>query len=96
MYKKTEYALIGFRKSTQAKKKYDAIIRNKMTGEEKVIAFGSGDPLMGQYKDSTGLGIYSYLDHNDEKRRQSFRKRFRSLYDPSYYTPISLSMEYLW
>lgn len=57
-----------FRKSTKKHKKYDAVFANG-----KVVSFG--DDRYQQYKDSTGLGLYSYLDHLDLKRRKSFRAR---------------------
>tara|TARA_A100001015_G_C14678647_1_gene589810 strand:- start:66 stop:293 length:228 start_codon:yes stop_codon:yes gene_type:complete len=34
-----------------------------------------GDSRYEQYKDSTGLGIYSHLDHMDKTRRSNYYKR---------------------
>ncbi len=31
-----------------------------------------GDTRYQQYQDSTGLGLYSHLDHNDERRRAMY------------------------
>lgn len=66
---------IKFERSKNKKKKYDALIKNKETGNINRIGFGSRFPLMGQFKDDTGLGLYSSLDHLDKKRRDNFRKR---------------------
>jgi hypothetical protein len=60
-----------FKKSTRKDKKYMVRYNNKL------IHFGAiknGIP-MDQYKDSTGLGLYSKYDHNDEKRRDNYRAR---------------------
>jgi hypothetical protein len=51
---------------------------------------------MQQYKDSTGIGAYSYLSHGDEARKTSYQKRFRHYYDPNYFSPTQMSWEYLW
>jgi hypothetical protein len=60
-----------FKKSTREGKKYMA-----KTPSGRWVHFGN---LKGaakeHYKDSTGLGLYSHLDHNDPKRRISYRKR---------------------
>lgn len=52
---------------------------------------------MQQYKDR--FKQYSDLDHNDEKRRELFRKRFRKLYEKNiknYKSAIFWSWNYLW
>lgn len=56
-----------FRKSTKKNKKYDVY------HDGKWIAFG--DVFSEQFKDSTGLGLYSHMDHGDFKRREAYRKR---------------------
>jgi hypothetical protein len=51
------------------------------------------------YRDRTPLKLYSYLDHNDDKRRANFRARFRSLYERYRKDPQSAiywSWNYLW
>jgi hypothetical protein len=61
-----------FKKSTRKGKKYMVVSPNG-----KTIHFGAiknGIP-MDQYKDSTGVGLYSKYDHNDEKRRDNYRAR---------------------
>lgn len=88
-----------FSKSTRKDKKYMVVYNGKK------IHFGAiqnGTP-MDQYKDSTGLGIYSKYDHGDKKRRASYRSRHKAIKlkdgslayknksSPSYY-----SWMYLW
>ncbi len=57
-----------FQKSTRAGKKYSV-----KTPQGKTVHFGSAS--MGHYKDRTGVGAWSSKDHNDSKRRESYRKR---------------------
>lgn len=47
-----------------------------------------------QYRDSTPLGLYSNLDHRDERRRALYYKRHKTNYGK--YTPDWLSKKYLW
>ena len=54
-------------KSTRDKKKY------MVEYKDKLIHFG--DSGMQQYRDSTGEGLYSSLDHGDKARRQSYVAR---------------------
>ena len=55
-------------KAKQRGKKYSAILN---TGRK--VNFGYAP--MGQYKDSTGLGIYSHKNHGDKKRRRRYLQR---------------------
>ena len=57
-----------FKKSTREGKKYMA-----KTPSGKWVHFGSKSHQ--QYKDITGIGLYSHLDHLDTKRRIAYRKR---------------------
>lgn len=52
-------------KSTRKHKKYMVLTKNG------VIHFG--DNRYGQFKDK--IGLYSYLDHNDKKRKELYYKR---------------------
>ena len=54
-------------KSKAKNKKYSVYVKGG-----KLIHFG--DKRYGQYKDK--IGLYSHLDHNDEKRRKSYHSRF--------------------
>ena len=87
--------MVEFRKSTTKGKKYDALYKGEW------IPFGA----IGyeHYKDSTGLGIYSNLDHNDKGRREAYRKRHGAIKtkegklaykDPG--QPAYYSWRYLW
>lgn len=89
----TQFRFIRFEKSRNKDKKYDAILQNKRTKKERRVAFG--DSNYEQYKDSTGLGLYSHLDHLDPKRRELYRARHRwednALYSSGYF-----AYKYLW
>ena len=64
---------MNFKKSTRPGKKYMVVVNGK------TIHFGS---LSNEhYKDTTGLGLYTYLDHNDEKRRASYLARAKGIRD---------------
>ena len=88
-----------FQKSTRANKKYMVRYNNKL------IHFGAiqNGVSMGQYKDNTGLGLYSKYDHKDAKRRANYRNRHKEikLKDGSYAyknksSPSYWSWHYLW
>lgn len=72
------YSLLGYEINKGKKAKYDAILKNKKTGELRRIPFGAkypdGNPYP-QYNDK--LGHYSKVDHNDEKRRDNWIKRHK-------------------
>jgi len=69
----TDYKLLKFARSHSRGKKYDAILVNRRTRKEKRVPFGA----LGyeQYRDSTGLGLYSRSNHGDLKRRKRYRRR---------------------
>ena len=60
-----------FEKSTRKGKKYMVMYNNKK------IHFG--DSNMEQYKDSTGLGLYSDKNHLDKKRQASYLARAKGI-----------------
>lgn len=60
--------MLSFKKSNRKDKKYSVI-----TPSGKTVHFGS--TRYEHYKDSSGLALYSHLDHNDEKRRDRYRAR---------------------
>ena len=93
-YSKKEYKLLGFEKSTRKNKKYNAILQNKKTGRQVRVPFG--DVRYQQYKDTTGLGLYSHKDHGDKKRRASYKARHSVYVQDGYYSPGFFSMRYLW
>jgi hypothetical protein len=68
-----DYLFIRYEITSTKNKKYDAVLRNKKTNKEKKISFG--DLRYQQFKDRTGLNLYSHLDHNDPQRRRSYSMR---------------------
>ena len=93
-YPKTAYQFEGFEKSIHRHKKYDAILRNKKSGRRVRVPFG--DASYAQYKDSTGLGLYTKLNHNDLKRRARYRQRHINDVKSGFYSPGYMSWYYLW
>ena len=100
-YSKKEYKFLRFEKSKRKGKKYDAILENKETKREVRVPFGGiksdGTPYP-QYKDSTGLGLYSKYDTMDKNRRRLYRQR-HSKEKPSfreYYSAGLFSWYRLW
>ena len=75
-------------KSNRKNKKYIAVF----TDSKKVVHFG--DSRYGQYKDKTKLKLYSRLDHNDPKRKDSYYARHGV--KAELYTPLWFSHKYLW
>ena len=97
-YSKKDYDLVGFRKSTNKLKKYDAILENNKNKKIVIVSFGAikpdGTPYS-QYKDRTPLKLYSKYDHNDEKRRERYLKRHsKDINKP--YSKSWLSKVFLW
>lgn len=72
----SDYQFVKFRKSKTKGKKYDALLMNKKTKRNKTVPFGAKG--YEHYEDSTGLGLYSHLDHKDKQRRRNFMKRHNS------------------
>jgi hypothetical protein len=66
------YIFVGFKKSNTKNKKYDAILKHKITNKPKLVPFG--DINYKQYKDKA-LGLYSNLNHLDKKRRDNYKAR---------------------
>lgn len=97
-YEKSKYKFVEFKKSNNPRKKYSAFLENKETGRKVKIDFG--DSSMEQYRDTTGLGLYSHKDHLDKNRRRQFRSRFSGLKQKQqwskYFTPLYFSYTKLW
>ena len=90
--------LKNLRKSTRKTKKYMIDLIDHKTGKKKrTIHFGAikkdGTPY-NQFKDSTGLGLYSKYDHNDKDRKARYYKRHNKSYGR--YSADALSKKYLW
>lgn len=79
--------IVSWMISPLAHKKYRVILSNG-----KHVDFG--DKRYQQYKDSTPLKAYSYLDHLDKKRRDLYYARHSKDYPP--YSADWLSKKYLW
>ena len=79
-------------KSNKPEKKLQAVYTNPETKRENVIYFGATGYEV--YKDATGLLDKKWI-HNDEKRRDNFRSRFRSKYTGKP-NSLTLSWNLLW
>jgi hypothetical protein len=87
---------LRFEKSKRKDKKYDAVLQNKQTNREVRVPFGA----IGyeQFRDSTGLGLYTKDNHGDKNRKRNYRSRhskemasFKEFYSPGFF-----AMRYLW
>lgn len=72
--------------STRKHKKYMAVF------ETKTVHFG--DNRYQQYKDSTGLGKYTHLNHGDAARRRRYYQRHGK--NALKYSAKYFSHKYLW
>jgi len=87
------FNLVRFEKAKAKNKKYSAILEDRKTGKQKRVNFG--DTRYQQFKDSTGLGLYSDKDHNDPERRRLYRARHAKTAEVKW-SPSWFSMNYLW
>ena len=90
----SEYELQGFERATAKNKKYTAVLRHKKSGATRGMSFG--DKRYEQYKDSTGVGVYSHMDHNDSHRRALYRQRHQNDMRRGHFSPGYFSLVYLW
>jgi hypothetical protein len=93
-FDKNEYKFKRFEQSKRKNKKYDAILINKITKHEIRVPFG--DSRYQQYKDNTGLKIYSNVDHGSKTRQELYIKRHKNDIKPNHYSAGYFSMFYLW
>ena len=93
-FPKAQWTFVKFEPSRAKTKKYAAIIVNNMTGKQRRINFGAR--TMEHYEDTTGLGLYSGLDHGNAKRRKAYAKRHKPFYNAKYFSPAYFSWRYLW
>jgi hypothetical protein len=91
-YKKTDYKLLGYRKSNTKNKKYDAVI--KRTGSDKEVLIPFGDIRYENYHDLTGLNLYKL--HGDKKRRTLYKQRHKKDLLTGYFSPGYFSYFILW
>jgi hypothetical protein len=98
-YKKSEYKFIQFQKSDRQGKKYTAVLQHKPNKKIVYIHFGAikpdGTPYE-QYKDSTGLKLYSKYDHKNKDRQKKYIARHKGFIKTGYYSAGDLSLRYLW
>jgi len=88
---------IKFERSHNPNKKYNAALFNTKTKRINRVSFGAIKDDMTpyeQYKDSTGLGLYSKYDHLDKKRKNLYYKRFGK--NPKKYSAMYFSHKFLW
>jgi len=97
-YSRKEYKFVKFEKSDRKGKKYNAILENRETKRQVKVPFG--DSNLPQYRDTTGLGLYSKKDTLDKNKRKQFRARFSALKQKSdfknYYSAMYYSYKFLW
>ena len=93
-YPKSEYDFVRFEKSKTEHKKYDAILLNRKTGGLVRVPFG--DNRYEQFKDSTGLGLYTSKDHYDFARKKSYWARHKNDIVQNAYSAGMFSLHYLW
>tara|TARA_R110000868_G_scaffold258901_1_gene516558 strand:- start:3102 stop:3410 length:309 start_codon:yes stop_codon:yes gene_type:complete len=98
-YSRSEYNFMRFEKSKKEGKKYDAILTRKGSGGRELrVPFGDKD--YSQYKDTSGLGLYSHLDHLDSARRTAYKirhaKDVRSDSAGKMYSPGYFALSVLW
>jgi hypothetical protein len=93
-FSKKDYNFIRFIKAKAKHKKYTAILQNKKN--KKIIKLNFGDNRHEQYKDTTGLNIYTNKNHLDNKRRDNYKKRHSVYIKKGYYSPSYFSMKFLW
>jgi hypothetical protein len=67
-----DYCLIGFRKASNPRKKYEGVLVSFSDGHRKYVPFG--DTRYHHFKD-TALGLYKHLDHLSFHRRASYHQR---------------------
>ena len=75
VYPADKYKFIKFERSHLKDKKYNAVLKHISTGRTKKIPFGARG--YAQYKDSTGLKLYSSQDHLDEERKKRYQQRHK-------------------
>ena len=93
-FSKKEYSFIEFKISKMKNKKYAAILENKATKRRRIVNFG--DNRYEQYKDTTGLGLYSDKNHLDEKRQEAYKTRHQKDIKEGFFNAGYFSMKYLW
>jgi len=87
------YELMGFQESHLNNKKYDAILKNKITNKLKLVPFGQKG--YEHYKDKTPLKLYSNFNHLDKERKKNYRLRHKGE-EKNKFSSGFFSWYYLW
>jgi hypothetical protein len=95
MYFMGDWDFLHFKPSPMPEKKYAAVLQERF-GDHRIVEIDFGRPGYWHFKDSTGLNLYSKLDHMDLDRRQRFKERFSHYIIPNIYTAAYFSFNYLW
>jgi hypothetical protein len=93
-FHQTNYDFMCFEKSKIKHKKYNGIIQHKTSG--RIVKIPFGDDRYGQYRDQTGLGVYSDKDHMDSFRIFNYIQRHKKWVKDGYFSPGFFSLMYLW
>ena len=88
-----QFRLLRFERSKNPKKKYDAILEDVKTKRTQRVPFGQIG--YSQYRDSTGLKLYSRLDHGDEERKKNYLARHEKTRHKKW-SASWLSWQFLW
>ena len=88
-----QFRLVRFERSRTKNKKYDAIIEDRKTKRTQRVPFGQIG--YAQYKDITGLKLYSRLDHGDEERKKNYLARHEKTRHKKW-SASWLSWQFLW
>lgn len=94
-YDMRDWDLDKFEISKAKNKKYTAIIRNRIN-PKKTRRINFGDKRHLHYKDNTGLGAYTHLNHLDLGRRRNYRARHKGYLRTNQYSPSHFSYYFLW
>lgn len=89
-----DYKFIDFYKSMKEHKKYYALLEHKKNKSKVKVHFG--DSRFDQYRDSTGKGYFTYKNHLDKKRKNSYIQRHKGFIKKGYYSPGFFSLSFLW
>jgi hypothetical protein len=93
VYSPSEYSFVKFVVASGSSK-YIAVLKNKKTGREVRVRFGAKGY---QHYHDKALGKYSNMNHNDPKRRASYRARHAGEGDASRkWSPGWFAWHFLW
>jgi hypothetical protein len=91
-YSKRLYKLVGYQKSVDTGKKYDALLERR--SDKRIIRVPFGDSKYSNYQDKTGLNLYTST--GDIAKRRLYRARHRKDLREGFYNPGYFSWYCLW